>query len=275
MRSYVMLSGLMLGLFACTKADDTDTNETDTNTDTDTSDTDTSADGFSVSGNAIDLASQSPAASGLCVDVADPTAALGGGEIDILASSTVGAGGAYAVAGVTTTSSVGLFVIVHDCGAEGTVIPSATGIAAADYQSLGDGDAITGKTAYSVSATMAAGVDASLAALGHAGKIEEEGAMFGFVRGSDGTTPIGGATVSATGATVFYADALTDAANGGLFASTAGVNTKTDATAGAMVVIPAAPIATYKADDGGAHTFGTLLAGSQVGLITFVAWYAE
>lgn len=273
MRSYVMLSGLMLGLFACTKADDTDTNDTDTSVDTD--DTDTAAEGFSVSGTAIDLATQSSAASGLCVDVVDPTAAMGGGELEVLASSTVGADGAYSVAGVQTTSSIGLFVMLHDCGTEGTVVPSATGIAAADYQSLADGGAITGKTAYSVSTTMAAGVNASMAALGYTGKIEEEGAMFGFVRDSDETTPIGGATVTATGATVFYADSMTSAADGGLFASTSGVNTSTDASAGAMVVIPKAPIATYSVSDGGAHTFGSLLAGSQTGLITFVAWYAE
>jgi hypothetical protein len=68
---------------------------------------------------------------------------------------------------------------------------------------------------------------------------------------------------------VYYAD--TDTSDG-LFTTGTTPNSATIAAARSLYFIPGAPIITYKADDGGAHTFTSRLAGSFPGWSVFVAF---
>lgn len=243
--------------------DTADTNDTDT-ADTDTADTDTGGDeqGFSVSGTAIDLMSASPAAEGLSVAIADPTPALAGGELDILGTSTTAADGTFTVTGVETTATLGLFMVVSG----GDNMNTATGIAASEYSSLGDGDAITGKSAYVVSNTMQVGIDQSAALLGYAGTIATDGVVFIAIRDASGN-PVDGAVVSCgdCGASIYYMDG--DSSDG-LFTTGGAPNEGTVAAAGALAVVPAGPIATYEAST--STLYGGQLTGSLPALASFV-----
>ncbi len=267
--------GLLLGVVGCGKeAGDTGLGGggTDGGTDGGTGGTG-GAVAFSIEGTALDFAAQAPAAEGLCVYAADPTDSLGGGDLILLAETTVGAGGAFTLEGVSTESVLGLLLLVQDCAGEGTVMPSATGIALEDYEGLGDGDVLGGRSAYVVSADFQAGIDLSVsAATGGASDIGSDGALIGFVFDSSGT-PVSGATVDCGGcADIFYADP-NDA--DGLFTDTkTGVNTSTDAMTKALWVVPGAPITQYTCEDG-VNSYEPLLVGSQPGVAVFVAFYAE
>lgn len=254
--------------------DTTDTTDTtDTLDTTDTTDT-TGGGGFNVEGIVVDAATQAPGGEGLCAALVDPTPALGGGEPLTLSTTTIGAGGAFTFTEVSTTSAVGILVDVRDCASEGTVYPSATGIPASAYQGLGDGDTLPGITAFSIDATLAAGVAASATGAGYTGDILADGMMFGFVLDSGGA-PISGATVECVGGAcnpTYYMDTNP---KDGLFTGGEGLNASTDAAAGAVFVIGAAPIGNYHADDGGAHTFTDQLNGSNPGIATITAFYGE
>jgi hypothetical protein len=274
------ISMTIIALVACGRGDDSDDSTDSGTTDSGTTDSgDTEPAGFSMSGDALDLGTFEPAAEGLCIYAADPTAALGGGAIEILAGSQIGADGAFTIEGVVTTSGVGLFMVVQDCDTapDATVMPTATGVAAASYAALGDGDALTGLTMLSINNTLAEGVDASLQGVGYTGSIVTDGMMAGFVRDNAGA-PIAGATVSCvTGdgspcAIAYYADAEPEV--GGLFAGAAGINTSTVAETGGLFMVPGAPIFTYSAAADG-YVFQDQLFGSVPGLATFMTFVAD
>ena len=267
----VFLGSLSIGAFAvamtgCGKEDDSGASGDDTSTGGGTE-----VVAFDIEGTAIDFATQTPAAEGLCVYATDPTEALGGGDLIILSDSTVGAGGAFTLTGITTESAFGLLILVQDCANEGTVMPSATGVAAEDYAALGDGDLLGGRSAYVLSADFQAGIDQSVAAAGGSSDILSEGALLGFVFDPSGV-PVSGATVDCEGcAPIYYAD--TESADGLFTNAKTGVNASTDALANGLWVVPGAPIASYTCDDG-ANTYEPLLIGSQPGIAVFVAFYA-
>jgi hypothetical protein len=229
--------------------------------------------GITINGTAKDLITGAAAAEGLCILAADPTAAITGGELTIIANTTTASDGTFALLNVDISSQVGLLVLAQDCG-QGThaVMPTATGISANSYAGMADGDTLDGATGYVVDSTLQAGIDASLTAAGYSGSILTDGALLGFVFDTAGT-PLSGVTVtgSGSGTTTYYADS--DSSDGLFTNASVGVNAATDATANAMFLIPAAPIWSYAADDGGAHTFSSVLAGSQPGYAVVIAFY--
>jgi hypothetical protein len=261
-----------LGTIACKgRGEDTETPEGDTDTDTDSdtdtdTDTDTDADtdvtGFAVEGMAVNLMDGSAAAEGLCVHAADPTPAMAGGEIEVLATSTVGGSGAYSVTGIETDSAVGLLMLVADCGDEGTVMPTATGMSTDSYAGLGDGDVIADRLIYSIDAASQGAMAAGLAHAGYAGDLAVDGALVGFVFDAAGA-PVDGAVVTGPSGFPTY------------YFTGAGFNTAgTVAAANAMFVIPAGPIYSYScAADG--YDFDSILAGSQPGFAVIVAFDAQ
>lgn len=216
--------------------------------------------GFDISGSAVNLLTSAAAAEGLCVNAADPTAAIAGGDLEIVATGTVAADGTYLVADVVTDSTLGLLMVVADCASEGTVMPTATGISSDDYSGLGEGDAITDRTIYSIDTSSAATLQAGLEAAGYTGTLTADGALVGFVFDSAGT-PIEGATISG-GGTVYY------------FTGTGFNTTGTVAAAKSMFVIPAAGVGNYSCTADG-YSFDNLLVGSQPGIAVVIRFLAE
>jgi hypothetical protein len=100
---------------------------------------------------------------------------------------------------------------------------------------------------------------------GQTGDVNVDGVVVGFVLDANGT-PVAGATVTGSmGGTPFYGDS--DATDG-LFA-TGGTTNAATAEEG-LFVVPAGPIGTYEADDGGTHDFQSQLMGS---LPAYAAFY--
>jgi hypothetical protein len=280
MSERLVLVALALGAFvACTGRGDTgqhpDTDVVDTEGNTGDSDTATpfTGPGFVIKGTAVDAQTGLPSViAGLCASAVDPGPAMIGGEPEILATAPVRADGRFAIEGVETNSSIGILMLIDDCETStDLVLSAATGIAKADYDQLGDGDVLADRTAYVVTAAYAVDIDAGLAALGDDSHLGD-GALAGYVRVLDSLAPIDGATVHGNNATSYYADA-NDV--DGLFGAAAVANTSTDAAADAFYVIPGAAIQNYTAEDGGAHTFASALAGSFPGLVVFVTWLGE
>lgn len=240
----------LAALVACTDP------KTDTGPDLDTGDTGEPEEtvAFTVSGTAINLMdpAATPAAEGLCVSAADPTEAITGGEVITVSSSTIGAAGAYEVTGVNVKPVVGLLMLVEDCGDEGTVLPTATGIPSDAYMALEDGDVLADTEIYSIDGASQAALQAGLEAAGYVGDLATEGSLIGFVLDVDGT-PIEGATMHGrSGDTVYYYD-------GTGFGATA-----TTAAGRGMWVIPEAPIYNYSCEADGLN-FDNKMTGSQPG----------
>jgi len=241
----------------CEEGDTCDTSDADTDTDTDTD-----VDGFDVKGLALNLLTQQPAAEGLCVHAADPTDALSGGELEILASGTVGAAGAYEVTGIVTDSTVGLLMLVQDCAAEGTVMPSATGMSASTYATLEDGGVITDYKIFSLDVAARNTFQSLLGNAGYTGNFGTEGGLLGFVFDSTGM-PVGDAVVTGpTGTTTYY------------FYGKGFNTTGTVAAAGSLFIVPSAPVYSYTCAATG-YTFDSLLVGSQPGYAVIVKFVAQ
>jgi hypothetical protein len=214
---------------------------------------DTAPPGFTVRGTARDTFTREPAAESLCVYVGRPLGNMGG-EFEILAVGSVGSGGTYEVRGVVTDSMIGLFMLVQDCADEGTVMPTATYMAPSVYADLGDGAVIAGFDIESVNSTQADGLQGGLSKVGYTGDLRMDGALLGFVLDTE-ATPVDGAVIRGPKAVAVYYW------NGIGF-----VLTGTVAAAGAMFVVPGAPIYTYTCTDA-SYTFDTQVVGSHTGYI--------
>ena len=256
-------------------AEDADPTDTTMGDDDDTMGDDDDDDGgaFSIEATAIDVSVSAPATEGLCVDLLDPSPALTGGEPELLLTTTIGANGAILFEDVVTESTLGLLMSVKDCGTPNQItFTSATGIAFESIDGLGDGDVLTGQTAFVIPMAMLAGMQASAEVVGYAGSLEAEGMMFGFTLDTT-AAPVSGVTVTCIDCgPTYYMDA--DATDG-LFSSAAGPNTATDAAAGAVWIIPGGPINSYTAEDGGAHAWEAQLNGSNPGSATCTAFFGQ
>jgi len=261
---------VMSALVACKgdKADDT-SSESDADADSDAdsdadadadadSDADSDADAdadpatFTVEGNAVNFASFEPVAAGLCIDALDPTNVLSGGAPEVMASATIGEGGAFSIPGVYAPS-LGMLLAVHDCGSEGTVFPSATGVPSSAYADVADGGVVSGRTALSVDTPTKEFMEASFEAAGSAmADLDTYGVATGFIWDSTGM-PISGATITCGACVAYYADR--DPSDG-IFTTGSEVNTSTNADAAALWAVPGATLTTYQpAADG--YTFNS------------------
>ena len=146
---------------------------------------------------------------------------------------------------------------------------SATGVDFDDVKDLGDGDVLEGQTAYLVTLELGRSVDEALTDFD--GDAVETGFMSGFVLDASGE-PVSGGSLACGGCADFYYMDADD--SDGLFTTNDQRNTATDAAAGGIFVAPAAPIFTYEAADGGAHTWDSQLFGSLPGYASFLLFNA-
>ncbi len=255
----MLRTSLILALAACGADATSDATTYSTGTTTGTT-----AAGFTVEGTAVLLLDPASPAPNFCISVLDPTPALAGGAPTVLASAVIGADGTFSVAGIETGSTIGILMAVSDCDplAPSGALLTATGIEAADYADAAAGTVLSGYTAFVIDDGTAATLTGGLAAAGYAGDIAVEGSLVGFVLDA-ANAPVDGATVGAPDdVSVFYMSAT------GL---TSG---PTSAAAGALFIIPAAPIFTYSATATGL-TFAPVLAGSQPGTQVVIAFNGE
>ena len=222
--------------------------------------------GYALEGTVRDVETGELPAAGLCASAIDPTPAITGGDPEILGTGTVEADGTFSVGGITESPAVGVFVGIDDCeeSGEDLVINAATGVPAEEITGKGTGDVVGGIRAVVVTHDLA---DRWAADIGWDGDLGADGFLAGFVLDAQGN-PVSGAAIDCQGcADDYYLDA--DAADG-LFGAGATFNAETDAAAGAMFLIPAAPIFTYECADGGAHTWDSTLFGSVPGIGAFI-----
>lgn len=228
----------------------------------------TETDTFSISGMILDMGVPplGDVVTKQCtVSLLDPTAAVSGGQPTVIAT-TESNNGAYRFDEIDVKPTLGLALLVSACGNTGDV-PTNTGVAVESYQDLEDGGEITDKAIYRIPADLGKNIDADLAKSGYTGKgIVADGALLAFVMLED-KTPVQGATLSCgpCGATSYYFD--NDRPNSGYFQTDKKTNASTNAFTGGMVLVPAAPIYQYTADDGGAHDFEERTLGSQPGSV--------
>jgi hypothetical protein len=230
--------------------------------------------GFAVKGATLDLGTGGSAAAGLCIRAVDPTPAITGGAPTLLASSEVCDDGTYVVAGVASVPAIGMFLLIDDCeGAADTVMLTATGISPDTLAGLGDGDALEGIEALSVSLDWVATEQADLEALGWSGDLATSGYMAGLVEDAGGD-PVAGATVACAGCVpaIYYEDG--DASDG-IYGQGATANTATTVEGSGIFMIPAAPIFSYTCDDGGAHTWESTLLGSLPAYAVYIRFTAQ
>jgi hypothetical protein len=262
---------ILLALVGCGggDSDDTDTDLVDSADSDDTVDTGP-AETFAISGNAVDLMTSGPAAEGLCVVAIDPTPVLtGSGEPDVLAQAVTGADGAFLLENVSTAPAYGMFILVQDCGSAATVMPTATGIGHGIYSDLAP-DSTVERPAVVISAEFEAGMEQSIAVLGPTVDLTAGGAMIGFIMDAN-DAPVSGATIGCPSCTdVYYFD---DDASDGLFSSGSGANVGTSAAAGAMFLVPAAPMEAYNVQ--GDLTWQPDLFGALPGMATIAQFRAD
>jgi hypothetical protein len=229
--------------------------------------------GFELDAVVVDVLTGEVPSAALCVDLVDPSPSFLGEAPLVLASAAVGAAGGVTFGGVATESVVGLVLAVDDCGAEQAVYPSWTTIPAEAYAGLGDGDPLSGQTAYVVSATTLAALQASAEAAGSRVDLAASGWLVGFVVDASGA-PLDGATVSCAGCErTWYLDGDGD---DGLFTAGGLPNTATRAAAGGAYVVPAAPVGAFLlADDGGAHAFAPQRGGASAGVAAVAVLQAD
>ena len=223
---------------------------------------------FSISGTVMDMGVPplGDVVTKICtVSLLDPTAAVSGGNPTVIAQTQT-SNGEYRFEGIDVKPALGLALLVSNCP-NADDVPTNTGVAVESYQDLEDGGEITDKVIYRIPAELGKNIDADLASSGYTGKgIVADGALLAFVI-LDDKTPVQGATLtcSTCGASYFYFD--NDRPNSGYFQTDKKMNASTNAFTGGMVLVPAAPIYQYTADDGGAHDFEPRTLGSQPGSV--------
>jgi hypothetical protein len=262
---------LALGALALAGCPADDTGATDTDPDTDTT---VDPPLVTIAGAVSELLNDGLADSTkICAAAVDPSAALEGGALNVLGTAQVGADGKFSIADVDVREApLAIFVILDDCNTdEDLVFPTGTGIAAETYAAAVGGETFTRNSIY-LTTVSAAKVDGSMAGVGSTKTLATDGAIFGVVFDSDGTTRLAGATVDCNGCEnleVYYADSDP---TGGLFASEAGINAAT--TPLGLAVIPAGPVASYEVTATGKEFDGGLF-GSIPGLAAFTGWTAN
>jgi len=200
------------------------------------------------------------------VSALDPSTAVSGGLPTVIATAPVESDGSYKVEGIDVKPQLGITLLVTDCP-NADDVPTNTGVAVETYQDLPDGGEITDKVAYRIPAELGQNIDADLAKSGWKGKgLVADGALLAFIM-TDAKVPVQGATLTCTtcGASYYYFD--NDRPDSGYFETGGKLNTSTSAFTGGMVLVPAAPIYQYTADDGGKHEFETRTLGSQPGSV--------
>lgn len=230
--------------------------------------------GFSVTGSTLDFGTGGFATAGLCITAVDPTPAITGGTPTVLSSSEVCDDGSYVVAGIQSAPSIGMFLIIDDCDGEpDTVMKTAAGIAPTMIAGMGDGDQLVGVQALSVSLVWAATEQADLERLGWSGDLATTGYMAGIIEDVDGAA-VSGATVTCNDCVpqVYYQDG--DGTDG-IYGVDTTANLATDSSGGGLFMIPAAPIFTYSAGDGGQHTWASTLLGSLPGYAVYIRFTAS
>lgn len=225
---------------------------------------------FSVSGMVLDMGVPplgDVVTKNCTVSLLDPTKAVSGGTPTVLAT-TQSVNGEYRIEGITEKPALGLALLVSDCGNTGDV-PTNTGLAVESYQDLEDGAEITDNMIYRIGSDLGQHIDEDLVKAGYTGKgIVPDGALLASILVDDAPiTPAPNATLTCTtcGASYFYFDS--DRADSGYFMTAGKMNTVTDPFAASLVLVPAAPIYQYTADDGGANTYETRTLGSQQGSV--------
>ena len=233
--------------------------------------------GINVRGTAVDLETAAPislpstTATALCVAAIDPAPAVVGQEPTYLVTSTLCEDGTFVLAGLESIPSIGLMIGVYDCADEGTVMRTVTGVATEDFDGMAAGDTLEGVTAWSVSSTYLATLQADLEPT--TPDLATEGFLSGFVVDAAGVA-LDGAVVGCNSCDLtptYYLDA--DASDG-LWGSGATFNDTTVAGAGAYFLIPDAGITTYTCEDGGAHSWDGTLFGSLAGYGVFIQFDA-
>jgi hypothetical protein len=237
--------------------------------------------GFRISGTVEDLETRLAPESvdGLCAYALNPTPVLSGGEPTVMAASQVCPGGEYVIGGLSDPPSIGMFVSIADCDAATTgdtgssagptVMKSATGVDFDWVKDLGDGDIYEGKIAYLVTIEYGSKINADLSDFD--GDAVDVGFMAGFALDADRQPVSGAALACGECADFYYLDTNHD---DGMFMTDGVRNTVTDADADGIFVAPAAPIFTYEASDGGAHTWDPQLFGSLPGYASFLLFNA-
>ena len=205
----------------------------------------------------------------LCAFALDPTPVLAAGDPVVMAASAVCENGEYYVGGLSGPPAIGMFISIADCDETiQTVMKSATGVDYDDVKDLGDGEEFGPKTAYLVTLDIGQEIGAQLT--DYAGDAVVNGFMAGFVLDVN-EDPVSGATLAGGGVDFYYMD---DDSSDGLFVTGDARNTVTDAAAGSVFIGPGAPIFSYTADDGGAHTWDPQLFGSLPGYASFLLFNA-
>ncbi len=223
---------------------------------------------FSISGTVVDMGVPplgDVVTKNCTVSLLDPTKAVSGGTPTVIAV-TQSVNGEYRLEGIDQKPALGLALLVSDCGNTGDA-PTNTGLAVESYQDLEDGAEITNNVIYRIGADLVSNIDEDLVKSGYTGKgIVEDGALLAAILINE-TKPAPNATLSCStcGASYFYFD--NDRPNSGYFMTDGTPNTVTNPFAASLVLVPAAPIYQYSADDGGEHTFEPRTLGSQQGSV--------
>ena len=215
-----------------------------------------------------------PSFEGLCADLVDASALLEAGEPDVLATTTVQSNGEVSWFDVTNPADLPLALSVRDCDTANTTVFTSSTLVPGSHP----GDLVAWVVTMEVLSRFQDGVELA----GYTGDpLRAAGLFFGFVREDSATEmPIRDAVVSCTAgagcqpSNVFYLDPSPatpeqSATDQGVFTSGTLANgdivknAETSSQAGAAFLVPAAPVADYTADDGGAHGFGVVRAGAD------------
>jgi len=205
--------------------------------------------GFTIEGSLREVPTRTrPSGGGLCAQLLDADRGLT--DADALDTIELDEEGDWAFVEVTARPEPGLLVSIDDCEGAGDVVPfpTVTGIAAARYADLPDGETVHAD-AWLLTASALAELEQSATAIGWDGALKGGGFLIGYVLSADTRPqPIGGATVACSGCgpdDVLYLDPDPE---GGWFGDGATENAETDPALGAFLV-PEGIAGTYEASD--------------------------
>jgi hypothetical protein len=263
--SFFVLCVVILGA-ACSGDNPSVPGETDI--DTELADTDLVT-GITIEGHAVEFFTQAALPAGVCVSLLDPISMMTGGGGAALGVGETDDVGAFSIAGVSERPQLGLLIRTASCTAGDPLFPSVSGVAAASYLSLDDGQILTGQTAFAISSSAASDIDASATIAAYVGTPSVEGMIVGLILDASGV-PIAGASVVCEACTVLYVD---EDFSDGMF--TTGMDANTVTSVNGLFVLPSAAVGSYGANDGGGHTWQSFFAGSNPGEASIIALTAD